>query len=864
MELAPQMLDRLRSLTERGELVLFLGAGFSWDAQDRAGRQLPTVEDLKRELWQLSFEGEPFDDSANLGDIYEVALQKRRRALTELLQARLSVNPDALPAYYARYFDFPWLRVYSLNVDDLVFAADRRFSLRRRLSILAATGREAEVPRSRSGGGGTEIVHLNGTIALNPPAELTFSDRQYAERIASHEPWYARCVTDLGCRAFVFVGTELNEIPLWQHLELRRRREGHGRDLRPMSYLVTPELDAPKREKLKTLRIQWIQGTAEEFARNVLENLSAETLKGFEFLRQYGETAGRQRLALVSELVAEHPARDTNYLLGDEPQWSDLVQGRAVERASDAGLLEAALAIIEGKKKNTALAVTGTAGTGKSTGLMSLAIELSGRGVPVLWVDRDSDVSPAAIRSRVAEMEAPLVLAIDDADLFGVQLPGLIRDLVPERDGFLFVFAVRSTKLDETSIPITQGGAIQLEEFVVPFLVDEDIDRLLGSLDRHNRLGRLKGMSDSQRRDVFKGYAGRQLLVAMFEATSGRRFEDKVAEELEELSGLPRFVYALVSLATGQRHYLLKDEVLLAAGEAGNDVLKALDRLVSRNLVVSASPLYGHRARHRMVADLVIEKLRELDELGDMLVGLVFAMASKVNPGLERNARPWRFLTRVMSHSLLLRLVGIGAARDAYEAVEGLLRWDYHYWLQRGSAEVEAGDLRLAENFLNQARSLSRDDYKVDTEYGYLLFRKALENPQDGNAPRLVTEAMALLEDVIDIRGSTDPHPFHVLGSQGLAWAHLSPMGAVERRRLLDRLLGLVMQDIESDTGYDTRRRSSGRRPRPCVANGRLRHRLIGYARGWWLRRCRPPGRLAASCFFFSNAQIFPRHYQSC
>ena len=318
VELAPQMLDRLRSLTERGELVLFLGAGFSWDAQDRAGRQLPTVADLKRELWQLSFEGEPFDDSANLGDLYEVALLKRRSALTELLQDRLSVNPDALPAYYARYFDFPWLRVYSLNVDDLAFAADRRFSLRLRLSILAATGREAEVPRSRSGGGGTEIVHLNGTIALNSPAELTFSDRQYAERIASHEPWYARCVTDLGCRAFVFVGTELNEIPLWQHLELRRRREGHGRDLRPMSYLVTPVLDAPKREKLKTLRIQWIQGTAEEFARDVLENLSAETLKGFEFIRQYGETAGRQRMALVSELVAEHPARDTNYLLGDD------------------------------------------------------------------------------------------------------------------------------------------------------------------------------------------------------------------------------------------------------------------------------------------------------------------------------------------------------------------------------------------------------------------------------------------------------------------------------------------------------------------------------------------------------------------
>ncbi len=126
MELAPQMLGRLRSLTERGELVLFLGAGFSWDAQDLAGRQLPTVADLKRELWQLGFKGEPFDGSANLGDLYEVGLQKHRRALAELLQARLSVNPDALPEYYVRYFDFPWLRVYSLNVDGLHLAVVAR------------------------------------------------------------------------------------------------------------------------------------------------------------------------------------------------------------------------------------------------------------------------------------------------------------------------------------------------------------------------------------------------------------------------------------------------------------------------------------------------------------------------------------------------------------------------------------------------------------------------------------------------------------------------------------------------------------------------------------------------------------------
>jgi len=39
-------------------------------------------------------------------------------------------------------------------------------------------------------------------------------------------------------------------------------------------------------------------------------------------------------------------------------------------------------------------------------------------------------------------------------------------------------------------------------------------------------------------------------------------------------------------------------------------------------------------------------------------------------------------------------------ARDIYEELESILSWDYHYWLQKGSLEVEAGDIRLAENFL--------------------------------------------------------------------------------------------------------------------------------------------------------------------
>jgi hypothetical protein len=48
---------------------------------------------------------------------------------------------------------------------------------------------------------------------------------EVAERLANRvDPWYLRLTADLFTRCFVFVGTSLDEPPLWQHLAIRRER----------------------------------------------------------------------------------------------------------------------------------------------------------------------------------------------------------------------------------------------------------------------------------------------------------------------------------------------------------------------------------------------------------------------------------------------------------------------------------------------------------------------------------------------------------------------------------------------------------------------------------------------------------------
>jgi hypothetical protein len=135
----------------------------------------------------------------------------------------------------------------------------------------------------------------------------------------------------------------------------------------------------------------------------------------------------------------------------------------------------------------------------------------------------------------------------------------------------------------------------------------------------------------------------------------------------------------------------------------------------------------------------------------------------------------------------LLRNVGLEVARNLYGSLENVLSWDPHFWLQRGSLEVEVGDLNLAEHFLGISMSLDRDDVYLQTEWAYLLFKKACDNPAAKESPELVKEATESLETLMIRVG--DPYPYHLLGSQGLSWARRGIGTPREKEAYLKRLI---------------------------------------------------------------------------
>lgn len=579
---------------------------------------------------------------------------------------------------------------------------------------------------------------------------------------------------DLLAYPVVFVGTELRESLFWQYVALRDERGSRGvTEHRRRSYLVTPTLPPDRQRLLQAYNIAWVKATADEFADGVLQRLEEPAGRGHMVRAAAAAPQEGVSLRPVAELAALPAPQESEYLLGVQPTWNDIATGRAVERD-----FEGELAV---ESDEGCLLVKGTAGAGTSTTLMRLALRAVAADRDVRWIDANHGFDARELSRVLRKHGQAFVLVIDDADTFGPPVAELAEDVATTTPGSLLILGMRSARADRVMRSWRADGKLR-REVTVPLLEDSDIERLLGTLERHNQLGALKRLDHPARVERIRQECGRELLVAMIEATSGERFEIKAYEEFLDLVDEQRLIYAIVALASELRFVLGREEILMAADDISNTALYALERLVANRLLIATGD--GYRVRHRMVAELVVKGMR-----GDAIAlapyqGLVRAIAARHQPARPRS-REAKLVTALISHARVMRFFALDDARRLYASVENLLADDYHFWLQRGSMEVEAGNLSRAANYLQQAFAGGEHDHKLQTEWAYYLLKSAHQNPRAGDAAEKAARGQEILLDQIERRGGDDSYPWHVYGAQMLGWLRRAPLPAAERQRQL-------------------------------------------------------------------------------
>lgn len=783
---------RLESFVEQGRVILFTGAGFSQGASNKSGNHLPSAAEVTSGLWKLAFPDERYDDS-DLQNTFEACMLQAKKAGVSYLQSALSVDGGSLPEYYSRWFSLPWHRIYTLNIDDLPDVVNRTANLPRPLQTLSAITDPA--PGSSDA---LQVVHLNGKLEDLP--DVTFGARQYAERLAGSDMWYGTVARELSSHPILFIGTTLDEPPLWQYVFMRGNRQTRGPELRPGSLLIVPELKRARALSLHQYQIDWFKGTAESFDAEVISRLGEASSVGLSLLKSKVSESDTP-IVNLSDLSTEPYGEEREFLRGREPRWSDISTGFAIERDFDREMVTRLDA-----EDIKLIVLTGTAGSGKSTSAMRLILHLRSRGAKCFIVNEDSDLRSFRLR-RAIDGTPVDVLFMPNLDRLGNTVPGILEDLAESSPDVLIVTTARGSWYQGRGLPRFIGQREDAIEAVVPNLADDDIEGLLDALDAANRLGVLKGKTRTQQRQIFAAKCGRQLLVAMIEATSGQPFDAKIESECQELDPESALVYATVALATNFRIKITSTDLLAALG--GDPATQmTLSRDLERTHLLVRVGSDNLQLRHRLIAERAINYFRGARLIETPLRGLTFALASAARPGSLRESQAGRNLIRLINHNLLIEFLRTtsdmpdkAAIRSVYEGLEELLTRDYHYWLQRGSFETEVGDLDLAHNFIEQARGLAPDDPYVSTQWAYMTLKRASRRSMDPESQTQAEAAFEELEDQIAARGRRDSYPFHIYGSQGLAWVHRAPLGPEQQRDLLQLMRSVMTEGIKLHPG---------------------------------------------------------------
>lgn len=724
---------------QNNQVILVTGAGFSLMAKNISGESLPTSTQFAEKVWKFLGYKEKFDNS-NLGHLWDLVLRsgKPENRIIDLLNDTFKIKIFP-PVYNLIGLPF-WYRIYTLNVDNL---HERIFedSSKEYQQLKFPKGESVERDQSLLK---TQIIHLNGAIPCRP-SEIIFSRSQYAESSIDIQPLYHEFVTDYCSKPTIFLGTQLEEQLFEQYLERRNKRMKDEGEYRPNSFLILPELNKAKIDLLKFYNIQFIPGTTEDFLNwlktkaseipDRMETLRISKPSLFRTLEQGGvkESVALNNFGVTFKNVNEsvlisHKKGSGNkkYLLGTSPSWDDILAGLDAKRDIIDEIISD-LSLEYAEKKVSLFALGGSAGSGKSTVVKRTCLELARLGFPVYFNYSEEIPNPDDLTEALNLLKRRVILVFDNAELVIHKLPQIIEAADKAEIKPIIFISCRSSYLDwlNGDHPCIR----EMKKYKLGDLSDLEIDGIIKVLTENDLLGTLKNKSKAAIFHEFKIRAKSQLLVAMKEATTGKKFDVIILDEFNKIEpSEARFLALCTAITTDAGFAILKQEFIGFSSVAPNTALSYLNTVLQDIIIVIGHSEDRLILRHRVIADVIL-KNTELNELKNAYINVLSNLAHEISPAGFHSPK-FNLYKNIINHKKIYRRFEnkISFAREIYESIKGYFRNDFQFWLQFGSIELEGqgGDIELAENYLNQAHQLKPNHPIILNTLAHFYFKKSL------------------------------------------------------------------------------------------------------------------------------------------
>lgn len=753
----------------QGRAVLFLGAGATKGAKTPNGEEPPLGNELGERIGKTFLSGNY--STENLAWISELAI-----SATDLFKVQDFIAQqfrDLMPAdYHLLIPTFHWRGLVTTNYDRVIEVAytQSHDAVQKIVPFLSNSDKVDEKLRDPSCVG---LLKLHGCITRTNDEQLPLilTTDQYVMYRKGRDRLFTMLEEWGSENSIIFVGHNLQDPNLRGILlDLCQRLPS-----RPKYYLVRPGVSDLERDLWNAKRITTIDCTFKDF----LKALDISIVKEMRPLAAILTTDHPISLRFTvtnkpSSRLIEFLTKDYEYVHEDvhieegSPSrfysgfglgWYPILMGLDVRRDLTNKLIEDVILRTEEDRPSQVeiYVIKAEAGAGKSVFLRRLAWEAATKaGALCLYRFRTSTPpSLEALRELSEVTNDRIFLFIDNAADNLQTIRGLIEF---SRSRKLRITLITTERVNEWNIHCEFLDEFLSDQYKLSYLSRSEIETLIHLLAKNKALGpNLTGRTFEEQVKEFEGRAGRQLLVALHEATQGRPFEEILIDEYKsiipsEAQRLYLTVCVLNRLKVSVRAGLISRIHEIPFEAFRERLFKPLEH------VVNAIPLpwgdFAYHARHSEIAKIVFEQvLTDSIERFNEYIRVISAL----NPIYSIDYEALRGMLRAREIHYLFP--SYEDAKAIYDAAEKIIGDNAYFFQQRANYERirPNGNLSLAQALLNKARQLEPSDLTIIHTLAEVLLARAEKSDKKLERSKFRNEARVLLQ-TITTKEVTDSH----------------------------------------------------------------------------------------------------------
>lgn len=701
MSLPPALVESVRN----GNAVLFLGSGALIGASLGSG-DIPLGNDLRDLLSDKFLEGAFKGETLH----YVSDLAISAHSLSTVQGFIGDYFTDLILAdFHKKIPSFLWKCIFTTNYDRLVEIAyennpDRMQKLNKIYSnedVLEESARTNDI---------VPLLKLHGCITVTTSEEfpLILTVDQYNESLKGNRKGLFNYLYEIaGSNPIIFIGHSLQDANIRAVLMDVHKQAPHGQ----RHYLLKPGVADIERDLWAQQKITTVGYTFEQFLTELDSAIDPSTRQlalvippqthqvESRFITQ--SKASPELIRFLTE-SCEYVSRSSTFesfspdlfYKGADLGWYPIEEQLTIERGVSARIKSIVVDVAEPDRESKAEihVIKGEAGSGKSIILRQLAWVLKDAGIGIfLWMNSESSADINAIAELFQKTGERIFLIWDNAARNAIQIANFYK-LARQND--INISIVTAERYNEWNNKCRDLDSKVTNVFELHYLNENEVGQLVTKLEEHDCLGpNLISKSHGERIETFRTMYGRQLLVALYEATKGESFEDIIFDE-----------YTSIAPATAQQIYrtictLNRIRVPVRAGlisrihgvsfkDFESNFLSPLEKIVIIGGKNSFD--YHYSARHPEIAEIVFNRaLSDPTECYNEYIRIL----RKINTSFSSDKNSLR--TLIKAKNLMDLFPSHEDIRHIFETVEESTGDDHYLFQQMAIYERRRADGNL-------------------------------------------------------------------------------------------------------------------------------------------------------------------------